>query len=446
MNDTFSISIEEWLGSGSSDSIEQATNAEICISVRDYCATQVEDFISKTVRSTIRVSAEPIAKWLLGNWWRLKYETEPVFAKTSVDWEMSHSMAAIGNGYVWPDLVFRGSDGLQISVECKRHHSPEADKFSTVRFLNSFTATISVSDFEDSSKAFVEAVLARLRHLGIRKSDLHDLWSDLSAEWANPKYRSHRKLEALLGLEPDQDHMLISSVVKWGKHFGPDAVEEIAAESTPQEIAEILKEAKTLASKTKTFADVNVPRDLFAASENLPQNRAPWQRAQSLAYALRREWEFDYFPISDEDLADRLSLEVYKLKDTNPTAPLSFGVRGSANGKLGFLLSRSHDQGRRFDTARLIGDYIAFERDDRILPATNSMTKRQKFQRAFAAEFLCPSMMIKERYSHVDQRSIGKVIDEISTQYNVSEQVVRHHMENRQVLSPDLSESSLLLA
>ena len=130
MSDTFSSSVEEWLGPGSGSSVEQVTTAEISINVRDYCATQVEDFVSKTIRSTIRVSAGPFAKWLLANWWRLKCETEPVFANVSHDWAMSLSMAAIGNGYIWPDLVFRGSDGLQMSVKCKRHISSVSDKFS----------------------------------------------------------------------------------------------------------------------------------------------------------------------------------------------------------------------------------------------------------------------------------------------------------------------------
>lgn len=81
------------------------------------------------------------------------------------------------------------------------------------------------------------------------------------------------------------------------------------------------------------------------------------------------------------------------------------------------------------------------------MPATNTMTARQKFQRAFAAELLCPSVMIKERYpNNIDQRSLGKVIDEISTEYNVAEQVILHHMENRKVLSQEMIESPLLLA
>ena len=115
MSESFSISIHEWLGLSSGDPAESATNSELAINIGENCVTQVEDLESRTVRSTIRVSAEPIAKWLVANWWRLRWEPEPVLATENLDWLMAHSTAAIGGGYVWPDLVFRGSDGSRFS-------------------------------------------------------------------------------------------------------------------------------------------------------------------------------------------------------------------------------------------------------------------------------------------------------------------------------------------
>ena len=176
-------------------------------------------------------------------------------------------------------------------------------------------------------RSFIETVLARLAASGIRKSDLHDLWDNLSAEWSNPKYVSHRRLEALLGIEPDQDDVLVSSALRWGKRFGSNALEKIAAESTGHELTKVLKQAKSLANKAKTFADIDGARTL-AVGESLPPNSAPWQHAQAVAYALRENWGFDKGPISDEALADRLSLNVSKLKETSPDAPFSFGIGG----------------------------------------------------------------------------------------------------------------------
>lgn len=61
-----------------------------------------------------------------GDW---KCETEPALADVSHDWGMSHSMSAIGNGSIWPDLNFGGSDGLQTPVNCKRHIFSVSEKF-----------------------------------------------------------------------------------------------------------------------------------------------------------------------------------------------------------------------------------------------------------------------------------------------------------------------------
>jgi hypothetical protein len=178
-------------------------------------------------------------------------------------------------------------------------------------------------------------LLSRLTNVGIRKSDLHNLWDDLSAEWSNPKLASYRKLEALLGLEPDQNDVLVQSVLKWGKQFGQRAIEEVAAESNSDEILAILGDAKALAGRVKTFADIPGHRQLSAANSDLalPANAAPWQHAQSLAYALRKKWDFGFLPIRDEDLADRLSLNVHTLRETKPEGRFPLGIVVRPRGK-----------------------------------------------------------------------------------------------------------------
>lgn len=447
MSEIFSIS--EWLGSSAGDPAERVTHAELGINIGDNCVTLVEDLESRTVRSTIRVSAEPIAKWLVANWWRLRWEPEPVSATENLDWSMAHSVPAIGGGYAWPDLVFTGSDGARISVDCKRQIYGSTDSIVPVRYLNSFASTVSAIDFEGSVKAFVETVLARLSSMDVKKSELQELWRDLTKERGSPKLASYRRLEAYLGLDPDTNDSLISSLLRWSRQLGQPAIEEIAAASKSTEIEGILSQARQVAQKIKTFAEVPRVDDLsplMGSFDHTPET-APWQQGQSLAYALRKKWKLESSPIADGVLAQCLSLPIAKLKETKPEAPFSFGYRGVGEGKLGFAVNSVHDHGRRFDIARLIGDYLSADFNDRMMPVTNTMTSRQKFQRAFAAEFLCPSGMIQERYPDgIEQRSIGQVVDEISREYNVSERVVLHHMENRQLLSRGLIDSPLLLA
>ena len=57
-------------------------------------------------------------------------------------------------------------------------------------------------------------------------------------------------------------------------------------------------------------------------------------------------------------------------------------------------LRSTHEAGRRFDLARLVGDRlfseIGFIAGEPLSPATRSLSYRQQAQRGFAAELLCP--------------------------------------------------------
>jgi hypothetical protein len=144
-------------------------------------------------------------------------------------------------------------------------------------------------------------------------------------------------------------------------------------------------------------------------------------------------------------LADRLNISLNKLTDVKESAPFSFAIRGGSG--LGLVLNRPHSHGRRFDTARLIGDYVGFDLEEPLRPATGAMTSRQKFQRAFAAEFLCPSEMIRQRFSErLNQGRVGDAVAELSSEYKVSEQLILHHMQNRDILPYGIDQASLLLA
>jgi Zn-dependent peptidase ImmA (M78 family) len=45
----------------------------------------------------------------------------------------------------------------------------------------------------------------------------------------------------------------------------------------------------------------------------------------------------------------------------------------------------------------MIGDHLYFANQEKLLPATHAKTARQKFQRAFAQEFLCPIEALKQK-------------------------------------------------
>ena len=75
-------------------------------------------------------------------------------------------------------------------------------------------------------------------------------------------------------------------------------------------------------------------------------------------------------------------------------------------------------------------------------PSTDLSTARQKFQRAFAAEFLCP---IDELKAFLDDDYSESAIEDAAAHFDVSERTVESPLANNGVLSsvpvPDVLES-----
>jgi Zn-dependent peptidase ImmA (M78 family) len=59
-------------------------------------------------------------------------------------------------------------------------------------------------------------------------------------------------------------------------------------------------------------------------------------------------------------------------------------------------LNKRHPMSRRFHLMRLVAEHIHADEQEGLLPSTDSVTSRQKFQRAFAQELLCPAQDLME--------------------------------------------------
>ena len=85
------------------------------------------------------------------------------------------------------------------------------------------------------------------------------------------------------------------------------------------------------------------------------------------------------------------------------------------------------DPARRFEAARLLSDFMFASMKDRWLPATDAKTVRQKLQRAFSAEFLCPISSLK----HLLQGDYSSdSLDEAGYYFGVSPLAIRSHLAN----------------
>ena len=119
----------------------------------------------------------------------------------------------------------------------------------------------------------------------------------------------------------------------------------------------------------------------------------PWKRARNAARIARGSWGLNS-KVDTSTLSQVFSIpqeEILQV-DSNVPSPLTVGLRNdNIPEQFGFLSNRRHPNARRICVLRvLVADHLTILDQERLLPATDSKTARQKFQRAFAQEFLCP--------------------------------------------------------
>jgi hypothetical protein len=103
---------------------------------------------------------------------------------------------------------------------------------------------------------------------------------------------------------------------------------------------------------------------------------------------------------------------------------------GKSEGRL--IIPGKYVTSRRFAVTRLIGDQL-YARDRELLrPATGAQTVRQKFQRAFATEFLCPFDALQDKLG-TETPGDDDIMDS-AEHFEVSPLLVRTVLVNKGVL------------
>ena len=403
----------EWLPGDHADAAERRTFAEIAIGVGQWCATELIDVRTKTVRSSARLSALHLAEWFAANWWRLLWEPR---ADTH-SWKSSHRVGNAGHGYVWPDLTF-SSDWQWVRVESRPTVRPA---WEPIRYLSGFDHLVALRDFERGVDDFVSGTVGRLSDVHAASPLLSTLWSDVVRERADPEMSALRALEACMGYDPGEAPSdLLGGLRSRSGSLGTEAIREMAAahkEETPARLDALEGSARDYCV-TVQVPRVDAVRSMLAGRSN--GSEAPWRRARRAAEIAREVWDLTP-PIPTKTLCDLMDIRPAECLDDQShggNVPL-VGLRGpGARDTLRVLLSGNLETSRRFNLARLVADHIAADEDDRLLPATRCLTSRQSFQRAFAQELLCPFDLLRERVR--PDSPDGEDILDAARQFNVS--------------------------
>lgn len=271
------------------------TSANLKIVLGGEVITRNEDEWSQTVRDDVRLSAYPLALWFASSWWRLRWEPLPVSPPDST-WRMAHEVAAAGYGYLWPRMLL-ASDGESVHVWAVQSHPATKEP---VRYLSSAYDSLTGREFERTIDDFVSSVLSRLDAVGVRDTDLHGLWKELLDERADKSLSVYRRIEAVLGFDPDDAPAdAIDCFEGLIPAVGESAVVEIApicAVKNPRaELERIV--AFVESAGLNGHIDLAVPH---RGKSHVPV----WQTGRELARAARDALKLNGGPVNDARLSE----------------------------------------------------------------------------------------------------------------------------------------------
>ena len=428
----------EYLGEGSAE--ERACFAAIGIQRGTYWLTEMQDELANRLRQKPLLSGYRLAEWLALNWWRLRWEPSAGAHRESRSWRFAHRTASIGGGWVWPDITIF-SDGYRTSLVPKPDRAGATASF---RYLGADAIVVPSSSFETSVDEFLGQILERLDAMSVKGSELEQLWKQLCEERADAGHARFRKLEALLGLDPDEaSSEIITQLVNDQQTLGMNAVDELAADAGADAGADLTGSVQSAITLSEMAQSVG----FSSSSIDLPKLPLDWKRGVDLvdtrawivgaraAQAIRAEIGNIDDPISSQKLCSLAGVSATAVApNASRTGPISFEM-GSDSGRGQIVLRAKQESGRRFELARILCDKLIAP-DDRLHPATRAYTYRQKTQRAFAAELLSPFQAMFNRlqgdYSLENQTDIA---DEFSvSQWTINTQLVNNRILDRDAL------------
>ncbi len=413
----------EWVPMARADAAEIAhTAARLIFHVGTDNLTRNQNVWSDTVHESVLVSAYPLAVWLASCWWRLHWE--PLLAPgahVTLEWRKAHEMESAGFGFVWPRVLL-ASDGEVMQVWAVAARSMNKNR-KAVRYLNGTGGPVSVpvGDFTQGVDEFLTATVWRLKVRTRLYGDcgLRALWDGLREDRADPRRAEWRRFEAELGFAFGQcPDGLMEKALALKAAMGRAVSELLPAYGKAAGLAFVPLEA--LAGLPGVAGR---PVDPRPRTPRTILEGASWAQAAQIAREVRAALGLIEGPLEDRILYDLLGVtkaaaEGLTLEPHARAAVAIPGIPGEYR-----ILAREGDRPtRRFEWARLFGDFLLPEEARGAwLASTDLMTWRQKYQRAFAAELLCPIEALRH---YLNRNTSPTAVDLAARDFGVGIEVV----------------------
>lgn len=425
----------DWLdGSGVNGAELAATWASLRIQAGDSIITKAIAPDTNKVRDSVFAPLYPFAEWLATNWWFLSYEAAERVELGDMDVHRRHGLATAGDGYAYPNLDIRSS-GDHVRVQWNRG----GREWARVNFLEQGKASIDIDEFQAECSRLIEQVIWRLERHGIEDTFLQEEWSAIQA--ADEEETEFCKTAAGLGWDPYCiDREKSELVFRLSASLG-DALSEAVPALSPERLSANIEALDEVFRKA---GDSAISLDHITSLRSQPflhgdePGVKPWAAGYELAQRLRGELGLGLDAPSEIAAVSKAFRLPYTTDDAlrKLTSSTRLGdldridgvVALPADGKAPCFAIRqgvSH-AAWRFAFCRAIAEALTSESPKSLI--TRARTTRQQRNRAFAAEFLAPSVALKRRVRYDTLQD--EDVEDLAYEFGVSPSVIQYQVIN----------------
>lgn len=425
----------------------RATWARLEIKVDSDVVTLVEDRGSGSSRRSIYCPLYPLAEWVAYNWWFLQADTRPssflgqdnvptVSASRPLPAILRehHSIRSSGDGFAWPDLLIVPDNEETRLVWGSGGSQPSR---WPVRFLTRGDVRLRSEQVQKELELLVTETLTRLAEQGVTGTVLEKEWAAI--QQTDSEEAEYCRAAARLGLDPYSDaESYEQDIVHAAQTLSGPILEDFLNAVNPVHIGKALAWVSSLRHEIEGRQTPRGSKDLPISAVDLGVIQELRKVArQRLSSAPIRPWDIGYDqarivrqqiePDSTKKLAaDRyVSTLTRKAPDVNLQA---LGASADAPSPLVVIGQSRPAASTRFTLSRAIWHYIWD--DSPFFVVTSAHTRRQRVERAFAAELLAPAEGIAQLLESAPEAASQEEVEQIAQRYGVSSMVIEHQLHN----------------
>ncbi len=406
----------------------RATWARLTILAGKTPVTRVSDKQSRSVRDYVYCPLYPLAEWIATHWWTLRREVRTPRTARNKTYRSRHAIACAREGFALPDLVLTPC-GEETLIQWNSSDVPQA----RVSFLESGSLVAKSADVNEECERFLGSVCSRLDAEGVTGTLLQDEWESIQS--CDEEEVAYCEAAAALGLDPfalsDPDRAsLVDACASIPRGMSSELLVAIDFGDIRQAISSLNASIALIRGST-----IELPSlvGLQGWHPRIDRSTATWNQGYQFARDLRTELGLSsLIPPGLGGIATSINVDPDTLRQAiiAPRVPEYFDaiVGANSNRSPAFVIGKHREDSLRFALSRSLYEYLTAQdlSGSALISAANS--DRQKANRAFAAEFLAPADILRQRIG--EELLDEEMIDDLAADFGVSSFVIRHQVEN----------------